>query len=181
MRTHGLGVLGLIALATIALVGCGQAGSGEPQVTESPSPLFEPTFPPATASPTEAEMSPTEATMSQGYGALPPELVGTWMQENWGGSSRSGYFTRKAYAFYADGTYELVSLLCLSGASCEQADPPEAGIATVNANQLSLSPQTQSIEGPRSYLFAVVRDPDMGDLRLQFQMAGYVDEFFWQP
>lgn len=173
MTTHRLGVLGLIALATTALVGCDQEGSPGPQVTESPSQLVLPTFPPATA-------SPTEATTNQGD-ALPPELVGTWMQENWGGSTRTGYFTRKAYAFDADGTYTLVSLLCLTGGSCEEADPPEAGIATVNGNQLSLSPQTQSIEGPRSYLFAVVRDPNMGDLRLQFQMPDYVDEFFWQP
>lgn len=174
MTMHGLGVLGLIVLATTALAGCDEAGYGGPPVTTSPSQLLLPTFPPATA-------SPTEATTNQGDGALPPELIGTWMQENWGGSTRTGYFTRKAYAFGADGTYALVSLLCLTGGSCEEADPLEAGIATVNGNQLSLSPQTQSIEGPRSYLFAVVRDPNMGDLRLQFQMADYVDEFFWQP
>ena len=51
MTRHGLGVLGLIALATMGAVGCDTAGYREPGVTESPSQLLLPTFPPATASP----------------------------------------------------------------------------------------------------------------------------------
>jgi hypothetical protein len=102
------------------------------------------------------------------------------MQENRSGGP-AGYFTRKAYRFEPDGTYGLVNLLCFTGGTCEDAEPPETGIATVTGNQLSLSPQTQSTDGPRTYTFAVVRDPNLGDLRLQFQMADYVDEFFWQP
>jgi hypothetical protein len=174
MRAFGLGVVGLIALAATTLVGCGGAGSTGAQVSESPSRTVLSTLPPATLRPTEAVSTP-------GPVALPTELVGSWMQENWGGPNRSGYFSRKAYAFGADGTYELVDLLCFTGASCEDANPPETGIATVTGDQLSLSPRTPSVEGQRSYRFAVVRDPNMGDLRLQFQMPGYIDEFFWQP
>jgi len=181
MGTGRLGVLGLIALAMLALLGCGAAANLAPPASGATTQLILPTFPPATASPAGANIGPTESAMSQGQGALPPELIGTWMQENWGGSTRTGYFTRKVYGFFADGSYALISLLCLTGGSCEDADPREVGIATVQGNQLSLSPQTQSIEGPRSYIFAIVRDPNMGDLRLQFQMADYVDEFFWQP
>ena len=155
----------LSALATTWLIGCAAGYPGS---------LGTPTSPQATVRPTEVKVTP-------GGNALPPALVGSWMQENWGGSSRTGYFTRTSYAFDANGTYTLVNLLCLTGGSCDNADPPEAGIATVTGNLLSLSPQTPSIDGPRSFVFAVVRDPNMGDLRLQFQMPGYIDEFFWQP
>ena len=163
----------LIALATTWLVGCAADYPGL-QVTIAPSQRLAPTSPPATASPTAVRVTPVAK-------ALPPALVGSWMQENWGGSSRTGYFTRTAYVFDAGGTYALYSLLCLTGGSCQDADPPESGIAVVTGNLLDLSPQTPSLQGPRSYVFAVVRDPNMGDLRLQFQMPGYVDEFFWQP
>ena len=81
----------------------------------------------------------------------------------------------------ADGTYGLYVLLCLTGGTCSDADQPEGGLATVQGDVLGLSPQTASLLGPRSYQFAVVRDPNMGDLRLQFFMATFVDEFFWAP
>jgi hypothetical protein len=112
--------------------------------------------------------------------ALAAELVGTWVQENRSGGP-AGYFLRKAYRFNTNGSYELVNLLCFTGGTCSDTDPPEAGFATTVGNQLSLSPQTVSVEGPRTYTYTVVRDPDLGDLRLQFQMPDYVDEFFWQP
>jgi len=113
---------------------------------------------------------------------MPAELAGTWTQDTAGSSTF--FFSRKAYQFAADGTYALLDLICsqdANGTTCEQAEPPEAGIATVVGNQLSLNPTTQSTDGPRTYPFAVVRDPNIGDLRLQFFVAGYTDEWFWQP
>lgn len=160
--------LGLILLAATMLVGCVQAP--RPQPTRLPSQSLPPTLPP----------TPTAETTTHGGGTVPPELVGTWMQENRSGGP-TGYFTRKAYQFAPDGNYALVNLLCFTGGTCEDSEPPESSVATVIGNQLSLSPQTQSADGPRTYTFAVVRDPNLGDLRLQFHMPDYVDEFFWQP
>ena len=115
-----------------------------------------------------------------GAGALPPELVGTWTQDNSGASTF--YFSRSAYQFAPDGTYALLDLLCsqdANGTNCQEANPPEGGVATVTGNQLSLVPTTQSAVGPRTYTFQVVRDPDVGDLQLQFLMPDYVDVWFW--
>jgi hypothetical protein len=174
-RIGKLGLLGSILVAAMMLVGCAQTADRGSQATGLPTQPPVPTTPPAPPTPTE---NPT----TQGGGAVPPALVGTWTQDSV--SSSTFYFSRKAYQFNADGTYALLDLLCSqdsNGTTCEQADPPEAGVATVNGNQLSLSPQTQSTDGPRTYVFAVVRDPNLGDLRLQFQMPDYVDEWFWQP
>jgi hypothetical protein len=178
-------LLGSILLAAMTLLGCVQVAYRGPQVTGSPTQPLAPTLPPAPSlSPTTSGLAPTPTpgTTNQGGGTVPPELVGTWTQDNVGSSTF--YFSRKAYQFQADGTYALLDLLCSTdsnGTTCEQADPPEAGVATVSGNQLSLNPTTQSTDGPRTYTFAVVRDPNLGDLRLQFFMADYVDEWFWLP
>lgn len=174
-----IGLMGQLVLAAMMLVGCIQTGAPV-RPTIGPTEPIVPTVPPPT--PTLPGPTPTEDATNQGGGTVPPELIGTWTQDGVGSSTF--YFTRKAYQFDADGNYALLDLLCSqdsNGTTCEQAEPPEAGVATVNGNQLSLSPHTQSADGPRTYTFAVVRDPDLGDLRLQFQMADYVDEFFWQP
>lgn len=113
---------------------------------------------------------------------MPPELVGTWTQDNTSGGG--GLFGRMAYQFGADGSYVLYDLLCtqdFNGTHCQHANPPETGVATAIGDQLNLAPTSQSIQGPRTYTFAVVRNPDMGDLRLQFITAAYVDEWFWLP
>jgi hypothetical protein len=178
-------LLGPILLAAMMLLGCGQVAYRAPQVTGSPTQPLRPTLPPRpSSSTTTSPLAPTTSpgTTYQGGGAVLPELVGTWTQDSTGSSTF--YFSRKAYQFNADGTYALLDLLCSqdsNGTRCEQSDPPEAGVATVVGNQLSLSPQTQSTDGPRTYTFAVVRDPDLGDLRLQFFTADYVDEWFWLP
>ena len=114
---------------------------------------------------------------------MPPDLVGTWTQDSVGGSTF--YFIRRAYEFAADGTYVLIDRLCSqdsNGTDCEPDDSPEAGIASVNGNVLSLRPTTASEEGPRAYQFAVVPDDVTGYNRLQFFTAASTDEWFWvQP
>ena len=89
---------------------------------------------------------------------------------------------RSEYTFAPDGSYALTDKLCLTdfnGTTCQADDTPEAGVAATNGNQLLLSPTTASDFGARTYTFAVVRDPNLGDLRLQFIMPDYVDEWFW--
>jgi hypothetical protein len=111
-----------------------------------------------------------------------PELVGSWTQDAAGAST--GYFIRSEYTFAPDGTYALTDKLCFTdsnGTTCQPDDSPEAGVAATNGNKLLLSPTTASDLGARTYTFAVVRDPAMGDLRLQFFMPDYVDEWFSAP
>jgi hypothetical protein len=168
-------LLGPILVAATVFVGCGQVAYRGPQATGSPTQPVVPTLPPVPS-------PDATRTTYQGGGAVPPELVGTWTQDSTGSSTF--YFSRKAYQFLADGTYALLDLLCSqdsNGTTCEEANPPEAGVATVSGNHLSLNPTTQATDGPRTYTFAVVRDPDLGDLRLQFFMADFVDEWFWLP
>jgi hypothetical protein len=171
-----------LVIAILALAGCAGAGTaiGTPNAhgTAAPSQPFVPPLPTAGASVARPTATPSRATLEPH--SLPAELVGTWLQENRAGMT-TGYFTRTLYVFAADGRYGLYVLLCLTGSTCSDADPPEGGLAAVDGRVLSLSPQTASVEGPRSYTFAVVRDPNMGDLRLQFFMPDYVDEFFWAP
>ena len=114
---------------------------------------------------------------------MPPELVGTWTQDNTAGSAY--YFIRRAYSFAADGTYALIDMLCsqdTNGTRCQPDDSPEAGVATVDGDVLSLSPTTASEVGARALQFAVVPDEVTGYNRLQFITPDYTDEWFWvQP
>jgi hypothetical protein len=103
-----------------------------------------------------------------------------WMQD--GAGMSTGYFLRRVFSFAADGSYALVDMLCFSdynGTSCQEDESPEGGVALVTGNVLTLNPTTASDEGQRAYQFAVIRDPNMGDLRLQFYMPDYTDEWFW--
>jgi hypothetical protein len=168
-------LLGLVLLAALTLVGCAQAAQPidprQPIPTQTPLPIKS-----------RAATPDATGSLAQGGGAVTPELVGTWTQDSAGSSTF--FFSRRAYQFTVDGTYALLDLICSqdsNGTSCEEANPPEAGAAVVNGNQLSLNPTTQSTDGPRTYTFAVVRDPNMGDLRLQFLTPDYVDEWFFQP
>jgi hypothetical protein len=111
---------------------------------------------------------------------MSPELVGTWTQDDVGSSTY--YFVRRAYSFAADGTYALIDMLCSqdsNGTQCQPDDSPEAGLATVEGDVLSLSPTTASDDGPRALRFAVVPDEVTGANCLQFITADYTDEWFW--
>jgi hypothetical protein len=107
--------------------------------------------------------------------------VGVWTQDEH--ASSTFYFIRRFLGFGADGTYELIDPLCsqdYSGTHCQPDDSPEAGLAAVDRNVLSLSPTTASDQGPRSYRFAVLPDEATGYNRLQFFTA-YTDEWYWVP
>src|SRR4029077_7060385 len=121
------------------------------------------TRPPRSSLPVTTPTVPLE-TPTKGGGTVPPDLIGTWTQDNVGSSTF--YFVRRAYSFAADGTYALIDMLCsqdANGTHCQADDSPEAGVATVDGNVLSLSPTTASDEGPRAYQFAVVPDEVTGN------------------
>src|SRR3954471_12396877 len=160
----GIGPLGLLLVGPLILAGCLSVGP-------RPLPTVRPTFQPVP--------SPTT---SGGGDLVVPELVGTWTQDAAGAST--GYFIRSEYTFAPDGKYALTDRLCLTdsnGTNCQPDDSPEAGVAATNGNKLLLSPTTASDLGVRTYTFAVVRYPNMGDLRLQVFMPDYVDEGFLVP
>jgi hypothetical protein len=162
-HVSGFGQLGLLLFGPLILAGCLSVGP-------RPLPTVRPTFVPVP--------SPT----MEGGDLVVPELVGSWTQDASGAST--GYFLRSEYTFAPDGEYALTDRLCITtfdGTTCQDDDSPEAGVAATNGNQLLLSPTTASDLGRRTYTFAVVRDPNLGDLRLQFFMQGYVDEWFWVP
>ena len=179
MAGRSIAVLGAALVAATSLVACSMTSTGGTTANPEPTAIPGPT---ATPGPTPNTPNPSipQPTEFNGGGAVPPELVGMWTQDN--ASGAGGLFGRMAYQFAADGTYVLYDLLCtqdFAGTHCEEANPPELGIASATDSQLSLTPTSQAVQGPRTYVFAVVRDPNFGDLRLQFYFADYIDEWFW--
>ena len=175
MTGRSISVLGAALVAATSLLACSMTSTGD--TTANPGPTATPG--PTANTPNPSIPQPTEF---NGGGAVPPELVGIWTQDN--ASGAGGLFGRMAYQFAGDGTYVLYDLLCTQdfrGTQCEDANAPELGVASAAGNQLSLTPTSQSVRGPRTYIFAVVRDPNIGDLRLQFYFANDIDEWFWLP
>ena len=175
MTGRSIAVLVAALVAATSLLACSVTSTGGTTANPGPTAVLGPT--PNTPNPSFPQ--PTEF---NGGGAVPPELVGTWTQDNTSGAG--GLFGRMAYQFAADGTYVLYDLLCTQdyrGTQCEDANPPELGIASAAGSELSLTPTSPSVDGARTYVFAVVRDPDFGDLRLQFYVADSIDEWFWLP
>jgi hypothetical protein len=181
MTGRAISMLGTALVAATSLLACSMTSPGGTTANPGPTAISRLT---ATPGPTPNTPNPSipQPTQFNGGGAVPPELVGIWTQDNTSGAG--GLFGRMAYQFAADGTYVLYDLLCtqdFSGTQCEDANPSELGIASASGSQLSLTPTSQSVQGPRTYAFAVVRDPNIGDLRLQFYFADYIDEWFWLP
>jgi hypothetical protein len=108
---------------------------------------------------------------------LAPELVGTWRTSHWLDSTGSQAIWR-IYEFTAEGRYEYTLALCRSSTDCT-VQSSEWGYAQAVSGILSLSPQSESSDGPRSYPYVVGRDPDVGDIQLHFTLAdGQIDIFY---
>ena len=108
---------------------------------------------------------------------LAPELVGTWETQHWLDATGSQAIVR-TYRFTADGLYDYTLALCRSSTDCSIRGS-ERGDARAASGILSLSPQTESTDGPRSYPYAVGRDPDVGDVQLHLTLAdGQIDIFY---
>src|SRR4029079_13768936 len=161
-------LVGPILVVSVILSGCGSGPGRTAALAFPPVQTLKPPPSPATR-PHPSSIPATTPTIpsktpAQGGGTVPPELIGTWTQDNVGSSTI--YFIRRAYSFTGDGTYALIDMLCSqdnSGTHCQPDDSPEAGVATVDGNVLSLTPTTVSDEGPRAYRFAVVPDQVTGN------------------
>jgi hypothetical protein len=109
--------------------------------------------------------------------ALAPELVGSWETQHWLDSTGSRAIVR-TYRFSADGRYEYTLAQCQSSTDCA-IQSSEHGSVRAARGILSVQPQTESADGPRSYPYVVGRDADVGDLQLHLTLAdGEVDIFY---
>src|SRR6476469_6532176 len=99
-------LVGPILVASVILSGCGSGPGRTASVTVPPVQTLRPTSSPATRPPPSSlpVTTPTipAKTPTQGGGTVPPELIGTWTEDNVGSSTF--YFVRRAYSFAADGT-----------------------------------------------------------------------------
>lgn len=174
----------LLLGALLACAGCSGTGTAGP-VTTSRSPAATSTLSPTTTSTSEPEPSPTSSSVTVIPEPPPPapvhrlakELVGSWETEHWLDSTGSRAIVR-TYRFAADGRYEYTLAECESSTNCV-IQSGERGSAQTADGVLSLYPETASADGPRSYPYAVGRDPNVGDLQLHLRLEnGDVDIFY---
>jgi len=171
----------LLVVALMACTGCGAettptpidarpsttAGSPATTSTADPSPI------PTSSSVTVVPAPPVPTVVRQ----LPRELVGSWETQHWLDSTGSRAIVR-TYRFAADGRYEYTLAMCQSSTDCA-IQSNEEGSAQAAKGVLTLVPETVSVDGPRSYPYAVGRDPNVGDLQLHLALAtGEVDIFY---
>jgi hypothetical protein len=116
-------------------------------------------------------------TETQALTPLPPDLVATWETSSWLDQSGSQQIVR-TYVFSPEGRYEYTLAECRSSTDCTIVSQ-ESGYAQAANGILSLEPQTESDEGPREWPYAVVRDPNVGDIQLHLALPdGQVDIFY---
>jgi hypothetical protein len=152
-----LGTLTAAAFLFLLLAGCGDEAS-----TPSPPSVTGETQPGTTPAAPEP---------------LPPELVGTWETSKWLDQSGSHQIVR-TYVFSRDGRYEYTLAECRSSTDCSLVSQ-ESGYARAANGVLSLEPQTDSDEGPRTWPYVVGEDPNVGDIQLHLRLPdGTVDIFY---
>lgn len=177
------GKAALLVGALMACAGC-SAGPTPAPTTISPRPSTTPVSPATTST---ADPGPIRTSSSVTVVPAPPvptvvrrlarELVGSWETQHWLDSTGSRAIVR-TYRFAADGRYEYTLAICESSSNCT-IQSFERGSAQAANGVLSLYPETVSVDGPRSYPYAVGRDPNVGDLQLHLALAtGEVDIFY---
>ena len=180
--THS-GKAALLVGVLVGGAGCGAGPTGAPTTigpSASTTPLSLAT--PSTADPAPIPVSssvtvvpaPPAPTVLQG---LAPELVGSWETQHWLDSTGSRAIVR-TYRFAGDARYEYTLAMCESSDNCT-IQGLERGSAQAANGILSLTPETLSLEGPRSYPYTVSRDPDVGDVQLHLTLpTGELDIFY---
>lgn len=177
---------GKAALAVAALMACAgcTAGTTPASTAISPQPSTTPVSPATTSA---ADPGPTPTSSSGTVVPAPPvptvvprlsrDLVGSWETQHWLDSTGSRAIVR-TYRFAADGRYEYTLAVCQSSSNCT-IQSFERGFAQAANGVMSLNPETVSVDGPRSYPYAVGRDPNVGDLQLHLALpTGEADIFY---
>jgi hypothetical protein len=160
--SHGVSRLILATLTSAGFLCLLLAGCGNEASTPSASTLSQETQP---------------RTAPEALAPLPPELVATWSTSTWLDQSGSHQIVR-TYVFSPDGRYEYTLAECRSSTDCSLVSQ-ESGLAQAANGTLSLQPQTESDDGPRAWPYAVVQDPNVGDIQLHFTLPdGQVDIFY---
>ncbi|MER7072047.1 hypothetical protein [Terrabacter sp. NPDC000476] len=108
--------------------------------------------------------------------ALSKELVGSWETQHWLDPSGSRAIVR-TYTFTPDGRYEYRLARCESSTSCV-LEGSEQGVVRAAGGVLSLVPEPDSDEGPRSFPYAVGHDPNVGDVQLHLRLPTGEDVVF---
>lgn len=163
----------LLAGAMAACAGCDAA---PPVGPVSPGPLVSG---PVAERPIGGTASNAAVTSARLVATAPltKELVGSWETQHWLDSSGSRAIVR-TYTFTADGRYDYRLARCESSTSCA-IEGSERGIVSASGGVLTLVPATTSGEGPRSFPYAVGRDPNVGDLQLHLRLPTGEDDVFY--
>lgn len=163
----------LLAGAMAACAGCDAAPPVDPV---SPGPLVSG---PAAERPVGGTASDVAVTSARRDATTPlaKELVGSWETQHWLDSSGSRAIVR-TYTFTADGRYDYRLARCESSTSCA-VEVSEQGLASAAGGVLSLVPGAGSGEGPRSFPYAVGRDPNVGDLQLHLRLPTGEEDIFY--
>jgi hypothetical protein len=127
---------------------------------------------------TPSGFSTQETQTSSAPDALPPlspELVGTWTTSSTTGPQQ----IMRTYVFAPDGRYDYTLGTCVSSSDCS-LEYQESGYAQAAGGILSLRPETESDEGDRDVPYAVLQDPNVGDIQLHLRLPdGQIDIFYY--
>jgi len=150
-----------LAFLFLLFAGC---GGDETATPSSSSTVLQETQPETEPSNTAVALTP-----------LPPQLVGTWTTVSGSAGSQQ---IRREYVFLADGRYAYTVGMCQSSTDCSVVSQ-ESGYAQVVNGNLSLQPQTEPNDGPRTWPFIVMRDPNVGDVQLHIRLPDGQDDIFY--
>jgi hypothetical protein len=148
--------------------------------TAPPAPSSQPdTVPPAPLSVPVTSLAPPSTPPTTPLRPLATELVGTWQTSHWLDSTGSQQILR-TYRFASDGHYDYQLAMCRSGATDCTIQGQESGYAQAVNGMLTLTPQTESQEGRRTWRYVVDRDPVVGDVRLVLTLPDGDEDIFYR-
>ena len=166
-RSMVLAAAAMAALSGVLASCAASTASIEPATTPRPAV--------ATAA---ANATPPPAPVS--LAPIAPEIVGVWETRSSLDASGSQQIVR-TYRFAPDATYDYRLAVCRSSTDCT-LQAQELGYVQAAGGLLSLLPQTDPSDGPRTYPYQVGRDPNVGDIQLHLALPdGTLDIFYFSP
>ncbi len=159
----------MVAAAAMAVVLASCVASGATAEPATSRPVVATAAALATAPPVPLSLAP-----------IAPEIVGVWETRSSLDASGSQQIVR-TYRFAPDATYDYQLAVCRSSTDCT-LQAQESGYVQAAGGLLSLLPQTDPSDGPRTYPYQVGRDPNVGDIQLHLALPdGTLDIFYFSP
>ena len=159
----------MVAAAAMAACSPRAAASGATAEPATSRPVVATAAAHATAPPVPLSLAP-----------IAPEIVGVWETRSSLDASGSQQIVR-TYRFAPDATYDYQLAVCRSSTDCT-LQAQELGYVQAAGGLLSLLPQTDPSDGPRTYPYQVGRDPNVGDIQLHLALPdGTLDIFYFSP